>query len=778
MTVAGRLRAMPLLGTPVTRVEDERFLRGEARYVADLELPGALCVLFVPAPLAHARIRSIDADAARSAPGVVAVVTADELDIGPYPLVNPAYPGAMARPLLATGVVRFVGETVAAVVAESEAAAADALDLVDVDYEPLPAVIGAEAALRDEVLLFPGVGTNTVLEDGGGGDSSVQHHEGQVVVRARFVNQRLAPCPLEGRAGASRWGEDGRLTHWSSCQGPHPVRALLAGLYGLAPEHVRVIAPDVGGSFGAKARPSAEEVLLPWLARRTGRPVRWVPPRSTDMVGLGHSRAQVQTVELAGRPDGTIESLSAEILSDAGAYPVLGPVLAANTGRLMGGAYRIPSLSWSTRSVVTNTTPVVAYRGAGRPEAAAMVERAVDLFAAEVGMDPVDVRRRNLIPADALPYETPTGITHDSGDYAAALDHVLEEAGYRELRREQARRRQAGDPRLLGVGVSVFVDRTAGVPGSEYGAVELRADGTALVRTGSSPYGQGHHTAWAMLVADRTGLPLDHIQVVHGDTDLVPRGGITGGSRSAQKAGSAVAEAADQLVAAARVAAAGLLEASPADVVLSLEGGGRFHVVGSPALTVGWADVAAERAGDPLACEADFEGGGATFPYGAYLAVVEVDAETGGVHLQRLVTVDDAGTVLNPLLALGQVHGGVAQGAAQALLEEFAYDPTGNPLTSTFADYPVISAHELPSFECTLSETPSPNNPLGFKGIAESGTIGAPPAVQSAVVDALAHLGIRHVDMPLTPERVWSAIAASRTAGDPGAGAGDPGRAT
>ena len=753
---------MALLGSPVPRVEDARFLVGASRYVADLDLPAVLTVTYVTSPVAHAEIRHLDVTAARAAPGVVDVITAGDVDLGPVPTMNPAYPEAMLRPLLATGRVRFVGEPVAAVVAETDAAGADAAALVEVDYEPLPVVVDPEAARRDEVLLFPDAGTNIVLQQQGGLDEPDPTAKGDVVVRGRFVNQRVAPAPLEGRAGASRWEDNGRLTHWSSCQGAHPVRAIMAGLYSLAPDQVRVIAPDVGGSFGAKARPYPEEMLLPWLARRAGRPVRWVSPRSSDMVGLGHSRAQIQTVEITGQPDGTIKSVAAHILSDAGAYPLVAPILAANTGRLIGGAYRIPALSWTAEAVVTNTTPVVSYRGAGRPEAGALIERAVDLFAAEVGLDPVELRRRNLLRPEDFPYVAPTNVTYDSGDYQRALALALEHAGYDALRTEQAQRRARGDTQLPGIGVAVFVDRTAGVAGTEYGAVELRAEGTILVRTGSSPYGQGHHTAWAMIVADRTGVPLDRIEVVHGDTDVIPRGGITGGSRSAQKAGSAVAEASEALIAAARGIAAELLEAAGEDVLLTTADGGRFHVAGTPAVSVGWADIAAQRSSDPLTCEADFDGAGPTFPFGVYVAVVTVDTETGGVRLDRMVTVDDAGTILNPLLALGQVHGGVAQGVGQALFEEMVYDGAGNPLTSTLADYAVISACELPSFECDLTQTPSPYNPLGVKGIGESGTIGAPPAVQNAVVDALSHLGVRHIDMPARPERVWSAIRDAR----------------
>jgi carbon-monoxide dehydrogenase large subunit len=752
---------MPLVGTPVARREDGRLLTGDTRFVADLDLPGCLSVTYVTAPVAHAVIRSVDVEAARSAPGVVDVVTAADLDIGPQPQVSRAYPRAMARPLLADGRVRFVGEAVVAIVSETEAEGEDAAELVEIDYDPLPAVTSLDVAERGEVLLFPEAGTNVVASREGGSEAIGDTLAGcDVVVSATLVNQRLAPCPLEGRAGASLWGDDGRLVHWSSCQGPHPVRALLADVYGLPPDGVRVIAPDVGGSFGAKARPHPEEILLPWLARRTGRPVRWVPPRSADMVGLGHSRAQRQHVEIGGDGDGTIRALRVRIDGDAGSYPMVGPLLVANTAALSAGAYRIPEVQWSTRAIVTNTTPIVAYRGAGRPEAAAMIERAIDLFAAELGRDPVAVRRDNLLGAADFPYDGGTGMRYDSGDYLAALDAALEAVGYDGLRAEQARRRAAGDPRLLGVGVATFVDRTAGVPGSEYGAVELRPDGTMRVVSGATPFGQGHETAWAMLVADRTGVALDRIEVVHGDTDVVPRGGLTGGSRSAQKAGAAVAEATVSLVEEARLVAAELLEATAADVLLDTATG-RFHVAGAPAArTVGWGELAARPGADrALQCEADFDGDGPTVPFGAYAAVVDVDRDTGAVELRRLVTVDDAGTIINPTLALGQVHGGLAQGVGQALFEEFAYDDDGNPRTANFADYALPSAAELPSFECELMETPSPNNPLGAKGIAESGTVGAPVAVQNAVIDALAHLGVRHIDMPLTPERVWRAMS-------------------
>ena len=775
-----------LVGTSVLRTEDHHLLVGDTRFVGDVDLPNALHVRYVTSTLAHATLVRVDVSEARRVPGVVDVLVAADLDVAPLKPLVPTAPAAMLRPLLATGTVRFVGEPIVAVVAESDAAATDGAALVEVEYDALPVVVDVARARRDEVLLFPEAGTNVVATSAGGTEGPLPFDECDLVLELDFVNQRVAPCPIETRVAASVWGDDGRLTHYASCQGAHPIRTQLASVHGLPAEQIRVVTADVGGSFGAKARAYPEELLLPLIAKRNGRPARWTPDRSDDMVGLGHSRAQRQHVRIGGMRDGTIRCLEVHVLADSGAYPGIAPNLANNTGNLLPGPYRIESVRWTNECVLTNTTPIVAYRGAGRPEAAAIMDRAVDCFAAEAGLDPADVRRTNLLRPDELPWKSPTGLTYDSGRYEHALDLALAAVGYERLRDEQRRRRDARDPKALGIGLSVFIDRTAGVPGSEYGAVELQPGGRVLVKTGSSPYGQGHHTAWAMLVADRTGLPMDRITVVHGDTDVVPRGGVTGGSRSAQKAGTAVAQATDALVAEAKRIAADLLEASVDDIVLDVDNDATFHVAGARgAATVSWSDVASRVAGvgsasaqpaaerqarspggplgaerGSLQCESDFEGEGPTFPFGAYVAVVEVDTETGSVRLERIVTVDDAGTILNPMLALGQVHGGLAQGIAQAMFEEFVYDDDGNPLTATFTDYMIPSAADLPSFESSLTETPSPNNPLGFKGIAESGTIGGPPAVQNAVVDALAHLGVRHLDLPITPERVWRAVGA------------------
>jgi len=750
-----------ILGNRVVRKEDPAFLTRGATYVDDLDVPGALHLSFVRSTMAHARIASIDADAARQAPGVVAIFTAADLDIGPIAPEVPILNQQMAQPLLATDVVRFVGEPVVAILTEHRYQAADAAELVDVGYEPLPVVVDPEDAARNETLLFPDVGTNTALElafpeDGGLFDGC------EVVVSQRVRNQRVAPVPLEVRGGVAQWGDDGRLTYWGSSQHPHSWRDELAKGLGIEPERVRFIAPDVGGGFGAKIHSYPEDVLAAWVAGRVGRPVRWQDTRSEAMVAMGHGRGQVQDVQIGGTRDGKVLAYRLRIVQDAGAYPRLGAVLPFMTRTMLTGVYDIATAECSSRSVVTNTTPTVAYRGAGRPEATAAIERAMDLFAGEIGMDPAEVRRRNLVASDAFPYTTPTGTAYDSGDYQRALDLALDAAGYADLRAEQHRRRAAaqshGGTVHMGIGVSCYVEITAPGFGTEFGAVEVRPDGTAVVRAGTSSHGQGHATAFSMLVSDRLGIPMDAIEFVQSDTDLVPYGEGTSGSRSMQQGGVAVRQAAGMVADQAQALAAELLEANADDVVLDVAEG-RFHVAGTPAVGKTWAELAsaAASAGNALAAETKFSAG-STFPFGAHVAVVEVDEETGKVTLERIVAVDDAGRLVNPLLAEGQVHGGIAQGAAQALLEEVRYDDDGNPVTANLADYAFISAAELPSFETLHTETPTPLNELGAKGIGESGTIGSAPAVQSAVIDALTHLGVRHLDMPATPERVWRAL--------------------
>jgi carbon-monoxide dehydrogenase large subunit len=751
-----------ILGHAVQRVEDPRFLQGRGTFVDNLSIDGAAHVVFVRSQVAHGRLVGIDATDALAAPGVLAVVTAADVaaaGLGPMPLDLAFLPELMRQPLLAVETVRWVGEPVAAVVAESRAQAEDAAELVVVEVEPLPAAVTVDDALQGEAQLFPDAGTNVCAELPG---ADVDLDACEVVVRATFVNQRVAPCPLEPRVAASRWEPDGRLTHWQATQGAHPVRDRLAAHYGLEPEQVRVITPDVGGGFGAKAFSYSEDVLLPLLARLVERPVRWAESRSESMMALGHGRAQVQQVAIGGTRDGRVQVYRVDVVQDAGAYPRMGAILPFMTRTMLTGTYDIPSASFGSTSVVTNTVPTVAYRGAGRPEAAAAIERAMDLFAAEIGLDPAEVRRRNLVPPERFPYTTAMGTTYDSGQYERALDLVMELADYDGLRAEQRRRRAAGGAVQMGIGLSVYVEITALSGGGEYGHVEVLPTGRVRVLTGTTPYGQGHDTGWAMIVADRLGVPIDHVEVVHGDTDVVPRGDVTGGSRSVQLGGTNVWRAAGTVVERGRELAARLLEADPADVVLD---DGRFHVAGTPSIGRTWAEVAAlsiEADGEPLAAEGDFAQAGGSFPSGAHIAVVEVDIETGQVRVVRMVAVDDAGRILNPMLAEGQVHGGLAQGVAQALLEEVVHDADGNPLTSNLADYAFISAAELPSFETSHVETPSPLNDLGAKGIGESGTIGATPAVWNAVCDALAPLGVRNVDMPCTPERVWRAMAAAR----------------
>lgn len=730
-------------------------------YGDDLRLPGAAWVTFVRSTMAHARITSVDLDGARSMPGVVAVFKASDIDLPAVP-PTPPVPPEFARPFVASDVVRYVGEVVAVVVTETRAQGVDAAEAVFVDYDPLPAVVDPESAEGNESVLFAEPGTNVCATMGEPLPEGF-FDDCEVVVSERFVNQRVAPCPLEVRSAAAQW-ENGKLTTWVSNQAPHGAKAALAGIYGLEPEQLRVIAPDVGGGFGSKILLYVEDMMLPWLARAVGRPVRWTETRSESMASLGHGRAQIQRVTIGGDKDGRVKAYRLEVIQDSGAYPNFGAILPGFTMLMAVGTYDIAKVSFEDKSVVTNTMSTVAYRGAGRPEATAAIERSMDIFAYEVGMDPAEVRRINLIKKDAFPFTTVSGATYDIGDYERCLDLAIESSGYQELRAQQAEAHAHPDRSepLTGVGISVYVEITNGAgPPGEYGAVEVLPDGRARVFTGTSPHGQGHATAWVMLAAEQLGIPMERIDFIANDTDLVPTGGGTMGSRSLQSGGLAIHEASAKLVDEARKLAAEALEASPDDVVLD-KVDGVFHVAGTPSVSKSWGDLAASAPEGKLRIEHNSAPPGPTFPFGAHVAVVEVDSETGGVHLKRLVAVDDAGTILNPLLAEGQRHGGFAQGAAQALMEEFVYDADGNPVTANFGDYSIITATELPSYELVSMATPTPVNGIGAKGIGESGTIGSTPAVQSAVVDALRHLGVRHVDMPASPERIWRAISTAR----------------
>jgi len=749
------------VGTPVVRVEDRLLVTGRTSFVDNLRPPeadGALHVTFVRSPTAHAHIRSTDIAVARRAPGVVAAFTAADVPIPPLPPVTGAE--AMAQPCLATDVVRYVGEPVAVIVAKTAAAAEDAVASVRVDYRALQPVVSVEEAARDDVLLFPAAGTNVAFRRGDGGDGVQLFDDCEVVVSRQLSNQRVAAVPLEPRAALCVPGADGRLTLWSSTQTPHGVRDDVAARLGLDGAALRVIAPHVGGGFGAKIGADAETIVVCWLAATLGRPMKWAEARGDNLVCHGHARAQRQRATIGGLRDGTLIAYRLEITADAGAYPRVGADLPGTTMGVAAGPYAFSRVAAAARSVVTNTAPVGAYRGAGQPEACAALERMVDLFASEIGMDPAVVRARNLIRPAAFPYRSPRGTTYDSGDYPRALAAVCDAAGYESLRAEQARRRARGDSRHLGIGLSVYVEISGWSDGPEQARVEMRADGTAVAYVGTSPHGQGHDTSFAMLLADDLGIPMERVAVVHGDTDVVASGVGTFGSRSLQVAGSALRAAGVGLCQQARIVAARALGVAEQDVELD-RSSGRWHAVpGVPGLHgaragLGWGELAALHG--VLVGEGKFEGT-TTVPFGAHLAVVEVDGETGRVDLRRYVAVDDAGRLVNPLIAEGQRYGGIAQGLGQALFEAVVYDGDGNPLTASLADYTPPAAPDLPSFELVRMQTPSPVNPLGAKGIGEAGAVGAPPAVQNAVVDAVRHLGVGHIDMPLTPWKVWSAI--------------------
>jgi carbon-monoxide dehydrogenase large subunit len=751
-----------ILGSVVHRTEDPRFLAGRGRYVENIPIDGALRAVFVRSIMAHARLGSVDATVARSMPGVIAVLTSADVDVPPQP-PSGNVSGPFHRPILPFDAVRFVGEPIACVLAETLAEAIDAAETVDVEYQPLDAVTDARLAAEDGApLLFPEAGTNVARSSDTRWNDDVLAGA-DVVVRATTVNQRIAPVPMEPNAIAVEPGDDGGLTVWVSTQIPFDVRNDLADALGMDRAEVRVIAPDVGGGFGAKLHVYPEHFVCALAAMRLGRPVRWFETRTESMLSLNHGRAQHQRIELGAKRDGTIVGMRVEITADMGAYPI-GAYLPPTTRMMLAGVYRIPRIATRSRSVVTNTTPIAAYRGAGRPEATTLIERGMDLLALELGLDAAEVRRRNLIPADAFPYETAVGATYDVGDYERALDEVLRLSGYAALRAEQAERRRRRDRVQLGIGVCTYVEITAWA-GSEFGSVEVNPDGTVTVMTGTSPHGQGHETAFAQIASGILGVPFDSVRVVHSDTGVVPRGEGTYGSRSLQLGGTAVWDASQTVLDKAKRIAAHMLEVSEADLVAD---GGRIAVAGAPDTGVSWEELAVVAASDgsrlPEGIEPGLSAAGrfrqkeSTFPFGAHVAVVEVDVETGRATLVRHVSVDDAGRILNPMLARGQVHGGLAQGISQALFEGFEYDEYGNPLTSTLATYLMPSAAELPSFETAHTETPTPLNPLGAKGIGESATIGSTAAVQSAVIDAVSHLGVRHIDMPLSPERVWRAI--------------------
>jgi carbon-monoxide dehydrogenase large subunit len=727
------------------RTEDPPLLRGEARYVDDLRV-GQLHAVFVRSPVAAGRIVGIDPSRAAGAPGVAGVFTAADLDIGRLPS-HPMLPSAFDRAPLAVDAVRFVGDPVAVVVADTRALAVDAAELVEVTLERTAATVDPRDALGAAALLAEHP-TNVAYERTDGTEAGVLGGA-DVVVQVECVNQRVAPAPMEPD-GALAVPDGDSITVWASTQRVHQLRDALVGALGVP---VRVVAPQVGGGFGGKFEPTPETLVVAAVAHRLRRAVAWTQTRSENLLAMPHGRGQYQRGSLALRADGTFLGIWVDLLGDAGAYPMVGALIPNATLLMAPGPYRFARAGGEGRSAITNTTPVGAYRGAGRPEACALLERLVDRAAVELGIDPVELRRRNLVGRDEFPFTSATGMTYDSADYRGCLDTACALVDYRGRRVEQGARRARGTTPLLGIGVVMWMDCTPMNRPGEYASVTVlpdEADGVrVVVRDGAGDQGQSHRSTWAILLGETLGISPDRVDLELADTAAVPSGEGTGSARSLMLAGNAVAEAGARVREAARERAADTLEAAVDDVVLDARG---FSVAGVPARAVAWRELA------PITSAVDFDQPGPTFPSGAHAAVVEVDPETGRVRLVQFVAVDDCGRVVNPMVVEGQQHGGIAQGIAQALSEQVVFDDAGNLLTSTFAEYGIPSAAELPSIDARTKPTRSPVNPLGAKGIGQAGAIGSTAAVQSAVIDALAHLGVRHIDLPLTPERVWRAI--------------------
>ena len=772
--------ATSLVGSRIKRREDPRLIMGRGTYVDDIQLPRMTYAAILRSPYAHARIRSINVDKAKALPGVVAVMTGADLQGKNVPCGWTLPDIKVApHPALAVGKVRYTGDAVAVVVAEERYIARDALDLIEVDFEPLPVVVDAEQAIQPGApQLHDEVPNNTTFVwKVGGGDIDKAFREAEVVVKERIVNQRLIPNAIEPRGMVAQYTPgSGDLILWTATQIPHLVRLLLSMVIGIPEHKVRVIAPEVGGGFGSKLYLYPEEVIVATLAKMTGRPVKWIEERRENYVATTHGRDQVQYVEVAAKRDGTITGLRVKSIANMGAYlstfaPGIPTIL---FGLMLAGNYRIPNIACEVTGVHTNTTLVDAYRGAGRPEATYLVERAVDLTARELGMDPAEIRRRNFVPANAFPHTTATGVTYDSGNYQPTLDKALEIAGYQQLRQEQERLRQEG--KYLGIGVVTYVEICGMAPSQVLGAVGAGAGGweSATVRvhptgkvtlySGASSHGQGHETAFAQIVGDGLGIPLEDVEVVHGDTAQVQFGIGTFGSRSAAVGGMAAVMSVNKVEEKAKKIAAFLLEAAEADLVFE---SGQFFVKGTPGrgITIQQVAFAAyvphkyPTGLEPgLEATSFYDPSNFTWPFGSHVAVVEVDPETGVIKLRRYIAVDDCGRVINPLLVDGQIQGGLAQGIAQALFEEAVYDENGQLISGSLMDYAVPKADDLVNFELDRTETPSPVNALGVKGIGEAGTIASSAAIVNAVVDALAPLGVKHLDMPLKPERVWQAI--------------------
>ena len=751
-----------ILGNAVLRREDPDLLTGDEQFTDDLSAEGAVHVHFVRSTIAHGLLRSVDFSEAESMPGVLAVFAASNSDVPAIPF---RFGSGFERPVFATERVRLVGDIIAAVVAETKELAIDAAETVIIEYEDLEPVLDPhKAASGESPLLFPEMETNVCAKADLGTDvdalAGAEH-----VTSLRLHSQRLAGVPMEPNA-ALAVPEGERLSVWIPSQNPQAVKGLMKKVLGLESEQLRVAVPKaMGGGFGSKAGLYTEHLAIAWIARQLNRPSRWVESRSENMVAMNQGRDMILDAKMGFTNDGRITGLDCKLVADVGAYPGTGAILPTFTLIMIQGVYDIPKLSFDAVSVVSNRPTVAAYRGAGRPEATQMLERILDVAAQELNIDPVELRRKNFIPETSFPFTTHSGASYDNGQYETVLDLALTKADVDSLRAEQQARRESGDVKQLGIGVSCYVEVTA--PAGlhvEYGKVEVTSDGKFIGRVGTSAHGQGHITSFSMIIAEQLGVPLEDITILQSDTDTVPKGVGTMGSRSLQTAGSAVYVASEGVLERASQLAAHLLEAAPDDIV---KAPGGLSVAGVPTKSVSWTELYAasmdtDRRPDGMEAgldvELDFDGSDATFPFGAHVSVVEVDTETGEVTMLRHVAVDDAGRILNPMIVTGQQHGGIAQGISQALYEDVRYDDWGNPVTSNLADYALPAASEFTSFETSNTETPTFRNPLGAKGIGESGTIGSTPAVHNAVLNAVAHLGVRHVDMPLTPQKIWSAL--------------------
>ncbi len=767
------------IGTPIKRREDPRLITGQATYVDDIKLSGMLHMAILRSPYGHARINSINTEAAKKHPGVKAVYTAaDFTDIGTVAIAVPL--GEIANGMglhgpLASGKVRFFGDPVAVVIAHDRYVARDARDLIEVDYEPLPAAIDIEAAMQPGApLLYEEFGTNVAFGMHPPTDEidkvfAQTIADGGIVIKQRMYNQRLAPNSMETRGVVADYNKSSKtLTVWASSQNPHILRNILAALIGHPQHQVHVIVPEVGGGFGSKIDIYPEEMIAAVAARKLGKPVKWIEDRSENIAVTVHGRDQVDYVEVAATKEGKITGLKVHGISDLGAYCQLftDVIMIAFGFPVSCGAYDIKNIHLSADIVFTNKAPTDAYRGAGRPEATFITERAIDLVARELGKDPAEVRRLNFIQPDQFPYKSAAGAVYDSGNYEAALDKALSLAGYQSLRAEQAQKRAEG--KLMGIGLSSYIEICGfGPKGSapiglyESARIRVEQSGTVMLYTGSSPHGQGEETTFAQIVADEFSISPDQVIVMHGDTDSTPEGRGTYGSRTTAVGGSAAYAAAVRLKEKMKQIASHILEASPSDVTLE---DGKFSVAGSPQKSVSFADVAATAntsntlhpSIEPgLETTVFWEPEACTFPFGTHISVVEIDKETGHVELTRMIAVDDCGRQINPMLVEGQVHGGLAQGIGQAMIEGVIYGDDGQLLTATLMDYAMPLASELPHFELASTVTPTTVNPIGVKGVGEAGTIGSTPAVANAVIDAL---GVAHLDMPYTSEKIWKVI--------------------